>query len=68
MMIKDDVWRYSIILDKLNNEPKLAVERKYETNPWIISRWVKCAGETYGRGPVLNALPDDKNSQHGQEA
>jgi len=59
---KDDVWRYSIILDKLNNEPKLAVERKYETNPWIISRWVKCAGETYGRGPVLNALPDAKTA------
>ncbi len=28
------------------------------SNPWIVPRWAVSAGEVYGRGPVLNALPD----------
>lgn len=28
------------------------------SNPWIVTRWAVSAGEVYGRGPVLNALPD----------
>lgn len=58
----DDVWRYSIILEKIESDPTACVTRKFETNPWIIARWIKCAGETYGRGPVLNALPDAKTA------
>jgi hypothetical protein len=27
------------------------------SNPWIVGRWSKSAGEVYGRGPLLNALP-----------
>ena len=38
------------------------VEREYTTNPWIISRWIKVSGEVFGRGPVLNALPDAKTA------
>ncbi len=30
------------------------------SNPWIPFRWSKTAGETYGRGPLLNALADVK--------
>ena len=26
------------------------------SNPWVVFRWSKCAGETYGRGPLLNSL------------
>tara|TARA_B110000503_G_scaffold70632_1_gene109792 strand:- start:1294 stop:2841 length:1548 start_codon:yes stop_codon:yes gene_type:complete len=26
------------------------------SNPFICFRWSKCAGEVYGRGPILNAL------------
>lgn len=59
---EDDVWRYAIILEKVDSEPRSSVKRKFDTNPWIISRWIKCAGETYGRGPVLNALPDAKTA------
>lgn len=59
---EDDVWRYAIVLDKINDEPVFFVERKYDANPWIISRWIKCSGETFGRGPVLNALPDAKTA------
>lgn len=57
-----DKWIYTVMLEKVtnNSEPVKLVERRYSTNPWIISRWMKVAGETFGRGPVLNALPDAK--------
>lgn len=29
-------------------------------NPWTVSRWAKSSGETYGRGPGMNALPEVK--------
>jgi len=31
-----------------------------EHSPWIVSRYAKIAGETYGRGPLITALPDIK--------
>lgn len=34
------------------------VEREIFENPWIITRWIKVAGEVMGRGPLLFALPD----------
>lgn len=34
----------------------------FETNPYIIFRWSLVSGETYGRGPVLRALPDIKTA------
>ena len=40
--------------------PVLLVERRLNENPWIITRWVKVAGEVFGRGPLLFALPDIK--------
>ena len=32
------------------------------SNPYIIYRWSKCAGETYGRGPLQFALPAIKTA------
>ena len=29
-------------------------------SPWIVSRYAKVAGEIYGRGPLITALPDIK--------
>lgn len=34
----------------------------FETNPYIIFRWAMGSGETYGRGPVMRALPDIKTA------
>jgi hypothetical protein len=31
-----------------------------EVSPWIVSRYAKVAGEIYGRGPLITALPDVK--------
>lgn len=36
------------------------VYRRKKTIPWVVSRFMKVAGEIYGRGPVINALPDIK--------
>lgn len=37
------------------------VERKMRYNPFIIFRWSVVSGEVYGRGPVLQAMPDIKS-------
>jgi len=36
------------------------VYRRMETSPWIVSRYSKVAGEIYGRGPLITAMPDIK--------
>ena len=40
-----------------------AVDLVYRTmtvSPWIVARYMKVAGEVYGRGPLVSALPDIK--------
>jgi hypothetical protein len=41
------IYHYKVIDKK---EKKYLVEREYKTNPFIVLRWSKCAGEVYGRG------------------
>lgn len=60
---KDKKWRYEIIYNK---ESRI-VEREFESNPWVIVRWSKIAGEVFGRGPLLQALPDLKMLNKGKE-
>ena len=36
------------------------VYRRMNYSPWIVSRYAKVAGEIYGRGPLITALPDVK--------
>jgi hypothetical protein len=36
------------------------VYRKMKSSPWIVARYMKVAGEIYGRGPLITALPDIK--------
>lgn len=36
--------------------------RRYRTMPWVIMRWSKAPGEEYGRGPLIQALPDIKTA------
>ena len=48
---------YHVIHDKTKSE---LVYRRMKTSPWVVSRYMKVAGEIYGRGPVLTALPDIK--------
>jgi len=39
---------------------KELVYRRMDHSPWIVSRYAKVAGEIYGRGPLITALPDVK--------
>lgn len=34
--------------------------KRMDYSPWIVSRYAKVAGEIYGRGPLITALPDVK--------
>ena len=34
--------------------------KRMEYSPWVVSRYAKVAGEIYGRGPLITALPDIK--------
>lgn len=36
------------------------VYRRLKISPWVVSRYMKVAGEIYGRGPLITALPDIK--------
>lgn len=53
-VLPDEASDYYVILDK-----EIIYNERYEgtgSNPWVIFRWSKSAGEVYGRGPVMNAL------------
>jgi hypothetical protein len=43
------------------------VYRRRKTSPWVISRYMKVAGEIYGRGPLITALPDIKTLNKTKE-
>nr|AKH47355.1 hypothetical protein TMO_0053 [uncultured marine virus] len=47
--------------------PVMIVEREMEEHPWIITRWIKVAGEVFGRGPLMFALPDIKTLNKTKE-
>ena len=46
---------------------KEIVSRRMKTSPWVVSRYMKVAGEIYGRGPVITALPDIKTLNKTKE-
>lgn len=50
-------WCYHVI-DSASREE--IVYRRMKSSPWVISRYMKVAGEIYGRGPLITALPDIK--------
>jgi len=54
---EDGSFHYCVIHGK--NDAKV-VKRRLEYSPWIISRYMKLAGEPYGRGPLVTAMPDIK--------
>lgn len=46
------------VIDKVSKQE--IVYRRRDMSPWVISRYMKVAGEIYGRGPLMTALPDIK--------
>lgn len=60
---KKKVWYYEVLYNKKDK----VVERELKRNPWVIVRWSKITGEVFGRGPLLQALPDLKELNKGKE-
>lgn len=54
---REERWNYSVIYAKDKDK---VVDRPMKFSPWIIARYMKLAGEAYGRGPLVSAIPDIK--------
>lgn len=50
---EDNRWEYYVLFND-----QILLKRFYRSNPWIVFRWNVITGETWGRGPLLKALPD----------
>lgn len=51
-------WYYEVIHE--DTKHKIVEQRFVTSNPWVISRWSKTPQEIWGRGVLLQALPDLK--------
>lgn len=50
-------YNYYVIHKESKSE---VVNRRMKYSPWVVGRYMKVAGEIYGRGPLVTALPDVK--------
>ncbi|HKK31455.1 MAG TPA: portal protein [Alphaproteobacteria bacterium] len=55
-------YRYLAVLEEPNHEDEPLTEGEFGSNPFIGFRWLKAPGESYGRSPVMTALPDIKTA------
>lgn len=60
VMAEGAVWRWRLVLAE--EEPALLADGRFTDMPFIAFRWLKAPGETYGRSPVMKALPDIKTA------
>jgi hypothetical protein len=50
--------RHMVLLAADPDRPLRLAEGRFADSPCIAFRWLKAPGETYGRSPVMKALPD----------
>ena len=56
-------YRYRAILESGGGRAaQLLAEGRFAVSPFVCFRWLKAPGETYGRSPVMKALPDIKTA------
>ncbi|NUB17397.1 phage tail protein, partial [Azospirillum brasilense] len=55
-------YHWTVVLDSGLAEPATLAEGRFAQSPFINFRWLKAPGETYGRSPVMKALPDIKTA------
>lgn len=56
------IWHYEVFWTKEGKDPQKIVDREYDTCPWIVPRWFKIPGSTYGPSLIMMALPDIKTA------
>lgn len=54
-------FRWTILMEG-GAGPTIVAEGRFAQSPFINFRWLKAPGETYGRSPVMKALPDIKTA------
>jgi Bacteriophage head to tail connecting protein len=67
---QDTIYRYQLfLLPPAKNagastpfEDPCLIDQRLTASPFIAFRWIKAPGETYGRSPVMKALPDIKTA------
>ncbi|MEI8393486.1 MAG: portal protein [Rhodospirillaceae bacterium] len=55
-------YRYVVVLENAGSGPVVLAEGRFGQSPFINFRWLKAPGESYGRSPVMKALPDIKTA------
>ncbi|WP_372397728.1 portal protein [Azospirillum sp. HJ39] len=55
-------YRWAVVLDSGLAEPSWLAQGRFAQSPFLNFRWLKAPGETYGRSPVMKALPDIKTA------
>jgi hypothetical protein len=51
-------FAFHAVLDDAAGRPLTLAEGHFATSPYIAFRWLRAPGESYGRSPVMKALPD----------
>lgn len=57
---KESPWAFKSVYVLKEEKLKLCKDKGFKEFPFVISRWTKTSGETYGRGPGMDMLPDIK--------
>ena len=55
-------YDYAAVLEAEGEDDALLAQGRFGESPFINFRWLKAPGETYGRSPVMKALPDIKTA------
>ena len=56
-------YRYTAVLEGGGGKAAhMLAEGRFAVSPFVCFRWLKAPGETYGRSPVMKALPDIKTA------
>jgi len=55
-------YRWAVVLDSGLADPSWLAQGRFAQSPFVNFRWLKAPGETYGRSPVMKALPDIKTA------
>ncbi len=55
-------YRYEVVLEDAGAGPATITSGRFGQSPFISFRWLKAPGESYGRSPVMKALPDIKTA------
>jgi hypothetical protein len=51
-------FSFAAVLEHASTGAIVLAQGRFATSPYIAFRWLRAPGETYGRSPVMKALPD----------